>query len=148
MFKKNRDEKKKISETTTQVNIYPIRLNSSNDHNLQVCLFPVFLVPCYRSALGYWMPQSFQKGVTVWFHRQLPESDWKYQKQIQPSCTFLVGGFSPTHLKTMNVKLGSSSPRFRGENSKKYLSCHQPVLKYLDLSKPKVEVVSHCKDLY
>ena len=30
-----------------------------------------------------------------------------------------------THLKNMIVKLGSSSPNFRGEN-KKYLSCHHP----------------------
>ena len=30
----------------------------------------------------------------------------------------LLGGFSPTHLKNMIVKLGSSSPRDRGENKK------------------------------
>ena len=39
---------------------------------------------------------------------------------------YLVGGFSPTPLKNMLVKMGSSSPIFGGggENSKKYLSCH------------------------
>ena len=34
----------------------------------------------------------------------------------------LVGGWT-THLKNMLVKMGSSFPN-RGENSKKYLSCH------------------------
>ncbi len=39
--------------------------------------------------------------------------------------TFLVGGFSPTPLKNMLVKLDHETPS-RGEN-KKYLSCHHPV---------------------
>ena len=38
---------------------------------------------------------------------------------------FLVGGFSPTPLKNMLVKMGSSSPS-RDEH-KKYVSCHHPV---------------------
>ena len=38
----------------------------------------------------------------------------------------LVGGFDSTPLKNMLVKMGSSSPIFRGEH-KKYLSCHHLV---------------------
>ena len=34
----------------------------------------------------------------------------------------------PTHLKNMNVNMGSSSPKFRGVN-KTYLSCHHLVIK-------------------
>ena len=48
---------------------------------------------------------------------------------ISPSLqSYLVGGFSPTHLKKYaTVKLGSSSPGIRGEH-KKYLSCHHLVM--------------------
>ena len=38
----------------------------------------------------------------------------------------LVGGFSPTHLKNMHVKMGIF-PKYRGEN-KKCLSCHHLVV--------------------
>ena len=34
--------------------------------------------------------------------------------------------FFTIHLKNMIVKMGSSSPIFRGENSKTYLSCYHP----------------------
>ena len=47
--------------------------------------------------------------------------------------SLLVGGFSPTHLKNMIVKMGSSSPN-RGEN-KTYLSCHHLVY-LLQATKP------------
>ena len=68
-------------------NIYPIRLNSSNDHNLQVCLFPVG-TPCLAIDLhwGTGCLRVSQKGVTVWFAPPATGSDWKYQK---PNSTFL-----------------------------------------------------------
>ena len=44
--------------------------------------------------------------------------------------TWLVGGFSPTQLKNMLVKMGSSSPKVRGEHEQ-YLSCHHLRLKHV-----------------
>ena len=41
----------------------------------------------------------------------------------------VVGGFSPTHLKNMLVKMGSFSPTFQGEHQKKSLK-PPPILVY------------------
>ena len=46
---------------------------------------------------------------------------------ISPTYEWLVVFHQP-NLKNMHVKLGSSSPRFRGENKKCHLSCHHLVM--------------------
>ncbi len=49
------------------------------------------------------------------------------------SCNhFLVGGFSPTHLKNMLVKL-DHFPKPSGWKFQKYLSCHHPVFLWITI---------------
>ena len=40
------------------------------------------------------------------------------QNQKKSASSFNVGGFSPTPLKNMLLKMGSSSPKVRGESKK------------------------------
>ena len=50
-------------------------------------------------------------------------ADQKKQNTSRQQENWLVVG-SPTHLKHMLVKMAFFFPKNRGENSKKYLSCH------------------------
>ena len=78
--------------------------------------------PCEVKHLGGWLSIIFKGPKRCFFWGQIANVKPPPKLQVFPRVvsrpwrkqpnSFLVGGFSPTHLKNMLVKMGSSSPRF------------------------------------